>query len=125
MPIQLLCRKIGNTQIFVESGECIPVTVLQAGSNTVVHKKTEERDGYTALQLGFEERRPSRTTKPQAGHFQCAGPTPEQRKERKRKGKVKADAEAEEQADAEAEGKADAKPEKKPPVRNAKGTNRL
>lgn len=78
MPVQLLCRKIGSTQIFVETGECIPVTVLQAGSNTVVQKKTEKRDGYTALQLGFEERRRSRTTKPQAGHFQRAGVTPKQ-----------------------------------------------
>jgi large subunit ribosomal protein L3 len=78
VPVQLLCRKIGNTQIFIESGECIPVTVLQAGSNTVIQKKTEEKDGYTALQLGFEERRPSRTTRPQAGHFQRAGVTPKQ-----------------------------------------------
>jgi large subunit ribosomal protein L3 len=78
VPVQLLCRKIGNTQIFVESGECIPVTVLQADSNTVVQKKTEQKDGYTALQLGFEERRPSRTSKPRAGHFQKAGVAPKQ-----------------------------------------------
>ena len=72
MPISLLCRKIGTTQIFAESGECIPVTVLEAGPNTVVQKKTPERDGYAALQLGFGERRPSRTPKALAGHFQKA-----------------------------------------------------
>ena len=78
MLVQLLCRKIGNTQIFVESGECIPVTVLQADSNVVVQKKTEQKDGYSALQLGFQERRRSRTTRPQAGHCQRAGVTPRQ-----------------------------------------------
>jgi large subunit ribosomal protein L3 len=60
------------TQIFAEDGECIPVTVLEAGPNTVVQKKTEDRDGYTALQLGFCERRPSRMSRPLAGHFQKA-----------------------------------------------------
>jgi large subunit ribosomal protein L3 len=74
--VQLLCRKIGNTQVFVETGECIPVTVLQAGSNTVVQKKTEDKDGYTALQIGFEERKPSRTSRPLAGHFRKAGVAP-------------------------------------------------
>ena len=58
--IELLCRKIGMTRIFNESGECIPVTVLEAGPNTVVQKKTPEKDGYAALQLGFADRR--RTT---------------------------------------------------------------
>jgi large subunit ribosomal protein L3 len=78
VPVQFLCRKIGNTQIFVETGECIPVTVLQADSNTVVQKKTEQKDGYTALQLGFGERRQSRTNKPRAGHFQRVGVAPRQ-----------------------------------------------
>jgi large subunit ribosomal protein L3 len=76
--ISLLCRKLGTTQIFAESGECIPVTVLEAGPNTVVQAKTEERDGYTALQLGFGERRVARTTKALAGHFKNAGVAPKQ-----------------------------------------------
>ena len=63
---------LGTTQIFAETGECIPVTVLEAGPNTIVQKKTPERDGYAALQLGFGERRPSRTPKALAGHFQRA-----------------------------------------------------
>jgi large subunit ribosomal protein L3 len=74
--IQLLCRKIGTTRIFAETGECIPVTVLQADANTVIQKKQAGKDGYTALQLGFSERRPSRTSKPLAGHFQKAGVAP-------------------------------------------------
>ena len=76
MAIQLLCRKIGSTQLFVESGECIPVTVLEAGSNTVVQKKEIDKEGYTALQLGFQERRPTRTPKALAGHFQKANTAP-------------------------------------------------
>ncbi len=76
MSLQLLCRKIGTTQIFSESGECIPVTVLGAEPNVVVQKRTQERDGYTALQLGFGERRPARTPKPLRGHFERAGVAP-------------------------------------------------
>jgi len=76
--IELLCRKIGMTQIFEESGLAIPVTVLDAAPNTVVQKKTEEKDGYTALQLGSGERRPSRTRKGLLGHFEKAGVAPKQ-----------------------------------------------
>jgi len=76
--IEFICRKIGMTQLFTEGGECIPVTVLDAGPNRVVQKKTEERDGYSALQLGFGERRARRTSKPQRGHFEKAGVTPQQ-----------------------------------------------
>jgi large subunit ribosomal protein L3 len=77
--LELLCRKLGMTQIFAEDGERIPVTVLEAGPNTVIQKKTVDKDGYTALQLGFGERRPSRTSKPLAGHFAKAGVAPKQR----------------------------------------------
>jgi large subunit ribosomal protein L3 len=71
-----MCRKIGMTQIFDETGEAIGVTVLDASANTVVQKKTDENDGYTSLQLGFGERRPSRTPKALAGHFEKAGVAP-------------------------------------------------
>jgi len=74
--LELLCRKVGMTQIFDESGECIPVTVLEAGPNTVIQKRTEEKEGYTALQVGYGDRRPSRTSKPLAGHFRKAGVAP-------------------------------------------------
>ncbi len=73
MAIELLCRKIGMTRIFDEAGEAIPVTVLEAGPNVVVQKKTEETDGYTALQLGFGDRREKLFTKPEKGHFEKAG----------------------------------------------------
>jgi large subunit ribosomal protein L3 len=74
--IELLCRKIGMTQIFEESGQAIPVTVLEASPNLVVQKKTAEKDGYTALQLGFGDRRPSGADKAQQGHFKKAGVAP-------------------------------------------------
>jgi large subunit ribosomal protein L3 len=76
--IQLLCRKLGMTQIFTENGDAVSVTVLDAGPNTVVQKKTVEKDGYTALQMGFGERRPSRASKPELGHFQKANLAPQQ-----------------------------------------------
>jgi len=74
--IEFMCRKIGMTQLFREDGECIPVTVLEADANTVVQKKTPERDGYSAMQLGYGEKRPSRTTAPMRGHFESAGVEP-------------------------------------------------
>ena len=76
MAIELLCRKIGMTRIFTETGECIPVTVLEAGPNTVVQKKTGAKDGYTALQLGFADRRRKTLQKPRLGHFEKAGVSP-------------------------------------------------
>ena len=76
MAIELLCRKVGMTRIFRDTGECIPVTVLEAGPNTVVQKKTPENDGYAALQLGFGDRRRSTLSKPRLGHFEKAGTAP-------------------------------------------------
>jgi large subunit ribosomal protein L3 len=64
------------TRIFDEGGLSVPVTVLEAGPNVVVQRKTPEKDGYSALQLGFGARKTRRTTKPQAGHFERAGVTP-------------------------------------------------
>ena len=77
MAIELLCRKIGMTRIYSESGEAIPVTVLEAGPNFVVQKKTDESDGYTALQLGFAEKRRKVTAKPMLGHFDKAKVAPQ------------------------------------------------
>jgi len=75
--IELLCRKIGMTRIYDESGESIGVTVLEAGPNVVVQKKSEGDDGYTALQLGFGERRRKSTPKPLLGHFEKAKVAPQ------------------------------------------------
>lgn len=73
MSIELLCKKLGMTQIFVDSGEAIPVTVLEAGPNTIVQKKTGERDGYDAVQLAFGERRENLFSKAERTHFEKHG----------------------------------------------------
>ena len=69
----IIGKKVGMTQIFDEAGKVIPVTVIQAGPCTVVQKKTEEKDGYTAVQLGFEEVPERKLSKPEAGHSKKAG----------------------------------------------------
>ena len=61
------------TQIFSEAGEMIPVTVIEAGPCVVTQLKTEETDGYKAVQLGFEDQKEHRLTKPERGHFAKAG----------------------------------------------------
>jgi large subunit ribosomal protein L3 len=76
MAFELLGRKLGMTHIYNEDGDRIPVTVLSVGPCVVVQKKTQERDGYAAVQLGFEERKEKHTTKPQRGHFAKAGLSP-------------------------------------------------
>ena len=65
----ILGKKIGMTQIFTESGEAVPVTVIEAGPCYVTQVKTVETDGYNAVQLGFEEVKPKRLTKPELGHL--------------------------------------------------------
>lgn len=73
----LIGRKIGMTQIFTDDGVVIPVTVLRAGPCVVVQRKTSERDGYEAAQVGFVEDRPPRNVnKPKTGHFEKAGVPP-------------------------------------------------
>lgn len=67
--IGLLGRKVGMTRIFAENGESIPVTVIEAGPCYVSQIKTPERDGYSAVQIGFREKKESRTNKPLLGHF--------------------------------------------------------
>jgi len=76
----LLGKKIGMTQLFVEDGTVVPVTVVQAGPCLVVQRKTEARDGYEAVQLGLvEDRQPRRFTKPMIGHFKKAETSPMRR----------------------------------------------
>ena len=69
----IIGKKLGMTQIFDEAGKVIPVTVIQAGPCTVVQKKTVEKDGYVAVQLGFEEVPERKLNKPELGHSQKAG----------------------------------------------------
>ena len=69
----IIGKKIGMTQIFDESGRVVPVTLIQAGPCTVVQKKTAEKDGYNAIQLGFENAKEKHLTKPEIGHQKKAG----------------------------------------------------
>lgn len=72
----ILAKKLGMTQIFDETGKVIPVTVIEAGPNAVVQKKTVENDGYDAVQVGFVDLKEKKTNKPVKGHFAKAGVTP-------------------------------------------------
>ena len=74
----ILGRKIGMTQVFDPNGRALPATVLTAGPCVVVQRKTVERDGYDAVQLGLVEERPARLTKPLAGHYRKSGVDPAQ-----------------------------------------------
>src|SRR5690554_2034194 len=76
MPKGILGKKLGMTQIFTEDGALVPVTVVEAGPCPVVQKKTEESDGYSAIQIGFQERVEHKANKPQQGHFGKSGLKP-------------------------------------------------
>ena len=69
----IIGKKIGMTQIFDEAGRVVPVTLIQAGPCTVVQKKTAEKDGYNAIQLGYETVPERKLTKPEIGHQKKAG----------------------------------------------------
>ncbi|AGH85500.1 MULTISPECIES: 50S ribosomal protein L3 [Ralstonia solanacearum species complex] len=73
MSLGLVGRKVGMTRVFTDDGDSIPVTVLEVGGNRVTQIKTDETDGYTAVQVTFGTRRASRVTKPLAGHLAKAG----------------------------------------------------
>jgi large subunit ribosomal protein L3 len=69
----IIGRKVGMTQIYAENGAVIPCTVIKAGPCMVSQVKTEEKDGYSAVQLAFEPTKESRANKPEMGHFKKAG----------------------------------------------------
>ena len=73
MSLGLVGRKIGMTRVFAEDGSAVPVTVLDVANNRVTQIKTQETDGYAAVQVTFGKRRASRVGKPQAGHLAKAG----------------------------------------------------
>ncbi|GGL93964.1 50S ribosomal protein L3 [Glutamicibacter protophormiae] len=72
----LLGTKLGMTQVWDENNNLIPVTVVQADSNVVTQLRNADRDGYTAVQIGYGQIDPRKVTKPLAGHFEAAGVTP-------------------------------------------------
>jgi large subunit ribosomal protein L3 len=69
----LVGRKVGMTRIFTDDGETVPVTVLDVSNNRVTQVKTVETDGYTAIQVAYGSRKPSRVAKAAAGHYAKAG----------------------------------------------------
>jgi len=69
----LLGRKVGMMRIFTDDGDAVPVTVLDVSNNRVTQVKTDETDGYSAIQVAFGSRKASRVTKPEAGHLAKAG----------------------------------------------------
>lgn len=72
----LLGKKLGMTQVWDENGLFVPVTLVDVSTNVVTAIKTEETDGYTAVQIGYGQIDPTKVTKPLAGHFAKAGVTP-------------------------------------------------
>ncbi len=77
--IGLLGKKIGQTRVFDAKGNIVPVTVVLAGPNRVIQCKTKESDGYLAVQLGFDEQKEHRVSKPMIGHFAKHHATPVKR----------------------------------------------
>ncbi len=69
----IIGKKLGMTSVYDESGTAIPVTVIEAGPCVVVQQKNNEKEGYSAVQLGFEDQKEQRLNKPEAGHFKKAG----------------------------------------------------
>ena len=72
----IIGKKVGMTQIFDEAGKVVPVTVIEAGPCVVVQKKTVEKEGYAAVQLGYEEVAEKKLSKPELGHTGKAGVAP-------------------------------------------------
>jgi large subunit ribosomal protein L3 len=76
MKIGLLGKKIGMTRVYDAKGKATPVTVIEAGGNTALQIKTEDNDGYSAVQVGFDKQKEQRVTKPLLGHFKKADSEP-------------------------------------------------
>ncbi len=76
MSLGLIGKKVGMTRIYINDGEAVPVTVIEVAGNEVVQLKRKETDGYSAVQLGFKDKKESRVTKPMLGHFKKHNVTP-------------------------------------------------
>ncbi|MBA4146931.1 MAG: 50S ribosomal protein L3 [Verrucomicrobia bacterium] len=79
MPIGLLGKKLGQTRVYDSKGVLIPVTVVAVGPNRVIQVKTQESDGYNSVQLGFDDQKESRLTKPLLGHMKKHNAAPVKR----------------------------------------------
>ncbi len=76
MSIGLIGKKVGMTRVFNDEGEAIAVTVIDISDNVFIQSKTQEKDGYSAVQVGFETVKESRVNKPETGHFKSNGAAP-------------------------------------------------
>jgi len=76
MSLGLIGKKLGMTRVYLEDGTGVPVTVVAVSGNQVVEVKSKEKHGYSAVQLGFDEKKESRVTKPMLNHFKKHGATP-------------------------------------------------
>jgi large subunit ribosomal protein L3 len=76
MSIGLLGRKLGMTRVYNDKGQATTVTVIEARGNRILQVKDAGKDGYTAVQVGFDDQKPQRVSRPQAGHFKKSGATP-------------------------------------------------
>ena len=76
MSIGLLGKKLGMTRVYDEKGKSTPATVIEAGGNRILQTKNAEKDGYTSVQIGFDDQKPQRVTKAQTGHFGKTSSTP-------------------------------------------------
>ena len=70
---KLIGKKIGMTRYFIDEGNSLPVTIVKAGPCVVIQKKTQDKDGYEAIQVGFEEQKAKRLNKPIKGHLEKGG----------------------------------------------------
>ncbi|MEQ8324657.1 MAG: 50S ribosomal protein L3 [Vicingaceae bacterium] len=75
----IIGKKLGMTSIYTEEGKSVPCTLIEAGPCVVTQVKTEENDGYHAVQVGFEDMKEKKTTKPEIGHFKKANTTPKRK----------------------------------------------
>jgi large subunit ribosomal protein L3 len=76
MKIGLLGKKLGMTRVYDDAGKATAVTVIEAGGNSATQIKTDENDGYGAVQVGFDGQKEHRVTRPMLGHFKKAGSDP-------------------------------------------------
>src|SRR5512135_583020 len=79
MPVGLLGKKLGQTRVYDAKGLITPVTIVLAGPNRVIQCKTQQSDGYNAVQLGFDEQKEQRVTKPLLGHLKKFNSVPVKR----------------------------------------------
>lgn len=79
MSIGLIGKKLGMTRIFQEDGSAVAVTVIDVSDNAFLQKKIAEKDGYSAVQIGYDEQKEQRLNRPASGHFKSNGSTPKRR----------------------------------------------